>query len=497
MPLRGDEVADRIEAKIREAVNRMMEEVRTSIADVREAMEQQLDAALKSVQADVNAFAFRDEVDRGLRELEGSYQEQIRELEERKPAPPAAAATTPSAVKESIRAVEAGRNQVDILSAMLDECLKFGSRSALMILKGESFAGWKAAGFSAHGGNDEALKRFTAGRDSVPQFDELLREERTVIWDGQNLSGRFGVTAASRAALVPMVIKDKVAAAVYVDATPEDASRFDQSAIELLVFATGLLVDTLAIRKKIPTPTLSDAAHTLGPVSPAAPEPEHVDASATLAVRAADFSIRAESTAPGAPAPAAPEAQQPPDGGTETQQPAAAAETTAPAPRRNFELQTESPAERSWPAITAPEEPEVESSFATAILPSAKPSGEDTGGAASKPGDPGDRPSTQYIPPPGLTRGGAWIAKTDDERKHEEAKRFARLLVSEIKLYNESQVEQGRRDKDLYERLKEDIDRSRQMYDERVPDEVRRGTNYFYDELVRILADGNRDALGL
>ena len=77
------------------------------------------------------------------------------------------------------------------------------------------------------------------------------------------------------------------------------------------------------------------------------------------------------------------------------------------------------------------------------------------------------------------------------------ARRYARLLVAEIKLYNESQVEQGRRDRDLYERLKEDIDRSRQMYDERVPDDVRKGTNYFFEELVRILADGNREALGL
>ena len=69
--------------------------------------------------------------------------------------------------------------------------------------------------------------------------------------------------------------------------------------------------------------------------------------------------------------------------------------------------------------------------------------------------------------------------------------------MSEIKLYNEAKVEQGRKNKDLYERLKEDIDRSRQMYDERIPEEVRKASNYFYDELVRILADGDKDVLGL
>lgn len=107
-----------------------------------------------------------------------------------------------------------------------------------------------------------------------------------------------------------------------------------------------------------------------------------------------------------------------------------------------------------------------------------------------------DRPSTQYIPPANLARAAA-APPTEDSKRHDEARRFARLLVSEIKLYNESKVEQGRKNSDLYERLKEDIDRSRQMYDERIGDDVRKVSNYFYDELVRILADGRAEALGL
>ena len=86
---------------------------------------------------------------------------------------------------------------------------------------------------------------------------------------------------------------------------------------------------------------------------------------------------------------------------------------------------------------------------------------------------------------------------TDDAKKHDEARRFARLLVSEIKLYNEPKVDAGRKNKDLYERLKEDIDRSRQMYDERIGEDVRTKSNYFYDELVRILADGHAEVLGM
>lgn len=85
----------------------------------------------------------------------------------------------------------------------------------------------------------------------------------------------------------------------------------------------------------------------------------------------------------------------------------------------------------------------------------------------------------------------------EEERKHEEARRFARLLVSEIRLYNEQAVQEGKANRDIYARLKEDIDRSREMYEQRIPAEVRAVSDYFYEELVRTLADGDPDALGL
>jgi hypothetical protein len=84
----------------------------------------------------------------------------------------------------------------------------------------------------------------------------------------------------------------------------------------------------------------------------------------------------------------------------------------------------------------------------------------------------------------------------EEQKGHEDAKRFARLVVSEIKLYNEPKVAEGRRSRDLYERLKEDIERGRAMYNDRVPAHVRDHTNYFFDELVRILAGGDVGALG-
>jgi hypothetical protein len=84
----------------------------------------------------------------------------------------------------------------------------------------------------------------------------------------------------------------------------------------------------------------------------------------------------------------------------------------------------------------------------------------------------------------------------EEEKLHAEAKRFARLLVSEIKLYNEHHVLEGRENRDLYLRLKRDIDRSREMYEKRVSTQVSRRIDYFHDEIVRILGDNDPSTLG-
>lgn len=84
----------------------------------------------------------------------------------------------------------------------------------------------------------------------------------------------------------------------------------------------------------------------------------------------------------------------------------------------------------------------------------------------------------------------------DERRLHNDARRFARLLVSEIKLYNEKKVQEGRENNDLYERLREAIDRSREMYDKRVQTPVSSKFDYFHYELVNALADGDLSRLG-
>ncbi len=87
-------------------------------------------------------------------------------------------------------------------------------------------------------------------------------------------------------------------------------------------------------------------------------------------------------------------------------------------------------------------------------------------------------------------------AKSDQEKLHADAKRYARLLVSEIKLYNEQHVIEGRENHDLYIRLKSDIDRSREMYEKQVPSSISQKIDYFHDEIIRILGDNDPSALG-
>jgi hypothetical protein len=65
-----------------------------------------------------------------------------------------------------------------------------------------------------------------------------------------------------------------------------------------------------------------------------------------------------------------------------------------------------------------------------------------------------DRP--RAVPSPA---GNLDALDPETRKKHEEAQRFARLLVSEIKLYNEAKVKQGQKTKDLYD-LRDDIERS-------------------------------------
>jgi hypothetical protein len=96
---------------------------------------------------------------------------------------------------------------------------------------------------------------------------------------------------------------------------------------------------------------------------------------------------------------------------------------------------------------------------------------------------------------PGADAGpGDADARAEDDAS---ARRYAKLLVSDIKMYHEAAVVEGRRDRDLATRLGGEIARARVAYEQRVPAHVRRRADYFHDELIHTLADGDATLLQL
>lgn len=94
------------------------------------------------------------------------------------------------------------------------------------------------------------------------------------------------------------------------------------------------------------------------------------------------------------------------------------------------------------------------------------------------------------LPPP------AEEIPSEHEEVHKKAKKFAKLLVDELKLYNQVKVTEGRAHKDLYDRLKDDIDKSRAAYEKRYGSTPAASGDYFRQAIIRILADNDESALG-
>ncbi|MCU1246036.1 MAG: cheY40H-3 [Acidobacteria bacterium] len=74
-----------------------------------------------------------------------------------------------------------------------------------------------------------------------------------------------------------------------------------------------------------------------------------------------------------------------------------------------------------------------------------------------------------------------------EPREYDEARRLARLILSDIVIYHAAKVEQGIRDNNFFDVLKEEIDEGRQYYESRVPFRVRRDTEIFTETLQQFV----------
>ncbi|HYX69480.1 MAG TPA: hypothetical protein VE825_10130, partial [Terriglobales bacterium] len=96
---------------------------------------------------------------------------------------------------------------------------------------------------------------------------------------------------------------------------------------------------------------------------------------------------------------------------------------------------------------------------------------------------PAPPPAAEEVPP-------------EHEEVHKKARKFAKLLVDELKLYNQAKVAEGRAHRDLYDRLKDDIDKSRSAYEKRYGNTPAASADYFRQAVIRILADNDESVLG-
>ncbi|MHC1698420.1 MAG: hypothetical protein AB9919_10265 [Geobacteraceae bacterium] len=76
---------------------------------------------------------------------------------------------------------------------------------------------------------------------------------------------------------------------------------------------------------------------------------------------------------------------------------------------------------------------------------------------------------------------------------HEKAKRLARLIVSDIVLYNQAAVEEGIRNDNFFETMSHDVQEARNLYVSRVPEEIRKDTTYLDDAFNDLIERKKRE----
>lgn len=90
-----------------------------------------------------------------------------------------------------------------------------------------------------------------------------------------------------------------------------------------------------------------------------------------------------------------------------------------------------------------------------------------------------------------------WDDLTQEQRElHMRAQRFARVQVAEMRLYKDDAVKAGRRDSNIYLRLRGEIDEARERYLAQFLDGQQHMRDYLHGELVETLAIDNPQLMG-
>lgn len=501
-------------------------------------------------------------------------------------------------LRDALAAIDRAPSQMVVLSTLLETTTRYCSRAALFLTREDHAKGLAARGFADASRSIDSTS-FAYNEGSA--WGDLALGRASVSLgsaDAAEFAQELETVVAREAVLVPLVLADRVAAALYADRIGPDGILL-VPALQTLVAAAAQTIELLPLRSRAVTPTfiapgtesgapgLALWAASVAQAPAAVPPPAAEPAAPPTLVVTQETAVIEEVELPGdfdlvEEQPFEPELPAPWQSPVRdelfadlTPEPAAVEPTTATFSEAFTEAipAVAPPAEPAWPDLVfetpseyelpapeelappAPEEaaepellrveeppapffepatanfelpaaalPDVstdqtvllsQSAFTIpAPIPTPPPTSafeaEEEPEEATHPGRAGFTPrpperggaSREVRPPtdfegPGLAFGGGGRGLAAEGTAHEEARRLARLLVSEIRLYNEDQVEEGRRNRDIYSRLRDEIDRSRKMFEERVAPDVRAARDYFTEELVRRLADGDPDALGM
>jgi len=370
-----------------------------------------------------------------------------------------ASASGPAGLARAVAEIQLGTSQREILRALLDTSARYAARVALFVVKGSHATGWQGRGFA----NSDAVKDFALD-ESAPAVvraigraigDRVLASAPVADMDPRFLQD-FGTPASGEGRIFPLVLKDKVAALVYADSGTGAAGLLDAGSLELLVLSTGAWLEVNSLRKQAHKE--SSAAHVDSHSVPAAEAPFQVPVHPVSA-----FNDPFASHAPGHAMAAA----------------ASAGEASAPVVSAAAEAPIPMMAAQGVTAEAQSATTEVQSAVVEIDPALAEPL-------------PISHTETEAMPetPPVAS------ISPEDRDVHRKAQRFARLLVDEIKLYNQAKVAEGRKNKDLYDRLKETIEKSRATHQKRYGNTVAASGNYFQHEIIRSLAEDDVSIMG-
>jgi hypothetical protein len=191
--------------------------------------------------------------------LEGNLPELRKELvrrvlEEVQPHLGGSAATSGSGagaadLLHAVSAIHAGTTQKEILRALLESTTGYSGRAALFVIKAGAATGWQGRAFD----NNEDLKDFSLDVSSRAPARAL--QSRAAVSAGASemdprFISQFGAPAEEHILLLPLHLKDKVAALVYADAGTGAGGKLEAPALELLVSATSAWLEVASLRKQ-------------------------------------------------------------------------------------------------------------------------------------------------------------------------------------------------------------------------------------------------------